>query len=293
MKNVSIIGVGLIGGSLGMALKKNAGKKYHVTGVGRNIARLKAAKQLRAVDAFTTDVKEGVQNADIIVICLPVHLIAPTVKKILPFIKPGAVITDAGSVKGSVVKEVNKVFSLPQISDLKSSVFVGAHPMAGSERSGVKAARAELYKNATVVVDASARGKAASDVISMWKTAGAKIVRMNSAAHDRAVALVSHLPHAMAFSLCSLAEKLKTTNPQISKLIAGSFRDTTRIADSSPSDWASICGANKLELSKAIDMFIKELTAVKKGLKNTAALEKTFEKAKTARQQLIKQEKSQ
>jgi prephenate dehydrogenase len=283
MKHISIIGVGLIGGSLGMALKKNAGKKYHVTGVGRNPAKLKAAKRLGAVDAFTTDLKEGVKDADIIVICLPVHLITPTVKKILPFIKPGAVITDAGSVKGSIIKEVRKV--LP--ASKRSNVFIGAHPMAGSERSGVKAARAELYKGATVVIDASAHSKAADDVIAMWKTAGAKIVRMNSAAHDRAVALISHLPHAMAFSLCSLSEKLKKTNPQISKLIAGSFKDMTRIADSNPADWASICGANKLEISKAIDMFIKELIAVKKVLKNTAALEKRFEKAKTARRKLI------
>ena len=151
MKNVSIIGMGLIGGSLGMALKKRARGKYHVTAVGRNPKKLKHAKKIKAADVVTIDMAGGVKGADIIVICTPVDLIAATVKKILPFVKQGAVITDAGSVKGAVLNDVKKVFLSAKRYSLYAN-FVGAHPMAGSEKYGIKAARSDLYNGASVVI---------------------------------------------------------------------------------------------------------------------------------------------
>ncbi len=289
MKKISIIGTGLIGGSLGLALRKKAKSKYFVTAVGRNIDKLKTAKKMGASDIFTTDLKEGVKDADIIVICTPVHLIAPMVKKILPFIKHGAVITDAGSVKGSVLKQVNKVLSLSQISNLKSVVFIGAHPMAGSEKSGISAARAGLYEGAAVVLvkEKGVNKKAFGEIKTMWKRAGANIVEMPAEEHDRAVALISHLPHIMAFGLCLLAEQLQKFVPAAPNLAAGSFKDLTRIAGSNSSDWASICNANKKDVSEAIDLFIAELKDAKNLLNKPGELEKKFEKAKAARQKLL------
>jgi len=285
MKKISIIGAGLIGGSLGLALRKKAGGKYFVTGVGRNTLKLKAAKKMGAVDAFSTDIKDGVKDADIIVICTPVHLTAGLVKKILPFIKPGAVITDAGSVKGSVIKEVEKVFTAYRLP--LTAVFIGAHPMAGSERSGIGAARAGLYEGAAVAVIKNSNSKASGAVIKMWRDAGGRIIEMSPEAHDRAVALVSHLPHVLAFGMSGLAGALSKAIPALSSLAAGSFKDITRVADSNPADWASICGANKKEVSKSIDKLVAGLKAVKTKLNDPAALEIIFERSRLARQKLL------
>jgi prephenate dehydrogenase len=288
MKNVSIIGAGLIGGSLGLALKSKAGRKYRVTAVGRNPVKLRLAKKMRAADSFTTDIGEGVSGADIIVVCTPVDLIAPTVKKLLPFVKPGAVITDAGGAKGRVVKDVKKLFAAAK-GPGRSASFVGAHPMAGSEKYGITAAKAGLYASATVALtpEKATPKKAVAEVAGMWKAAGAKVVYMSPAEHDRIVALVSHLPHVLAFNLNLALEKLERGIPGAARLAAGSFRDMTRIASSNTRDWAVICGANRAEIAKAIDGFIKELMTVKKILANTGKAEERFEKAKAARQKLL------
>jgi prephenate dehydrogenase len=289
MKNISIIGMGLIGGSLGLALKKKAPNKYRITGLGRHIQKLKTAKQMKAADVVTIDEAAGVKDADIVVICTPVNVIAATVKNILPFVKAGAIITDAGSVKGSVLKEVQKVLQLSQISNLKSVAFVGAHPMAGSEKYGITAARAGLYEGATVVLtpENSTSKKALGEVKAMWKDAGANTLCLGASAHDKIVALVSHLPHVIAFNLCAELDKLTKTSKLAPKLAAGSFKDLTRVASSNPSDWAVICGANKTALSDAIDSFIKELRAVKRSLNNNGKTEQRFKKCGAARQKLL------
>jgi prephenate dehydrogenase len=287
MKNITIIGAGLIGGSLGMALKKKFPQRYRVTALGRNPEKLKIAKNMKAADIVTVDTATGIKDADIVVICTPVDLIAATVKRILPFIKRGAVITDAGSVKGPVLKDIKKVFLSAKRYPLYAN-FVGAHPMAGSEKYGIKAAKAGLYEGATVVLtpENNTSRKALNEVITMWEDAGARLLRLKPAAHDKIVALVSHLPHIIAFNLCSALQTLSNANPSAPKLAAGSFSDLTRVASSNPRDWAVICGANKTELSRTIDSFIKELTAVKLSLNKQELLAKRFEKSKTARQKL-------
>lgn len=265
-KNVSILGVGLIGGSLGMALRKT--RKYRVTGIGRNIARLKRAKRLGAVDSFTTDWAEGAKDADIVVLCPPVNLIASAAKRMARYVKPGAVITDAGSVKGEIVRAVGKKIN-----------FVGGHPMAGLEKTGVDFAKAGLYKGATVVLTPSRKSKASRMVKKMWMDAGARVIFMSPAEHDRIAALVSHLPHVLAYNLSLAAARLNRTNPKAAKMLAGSFRDMTRVADSSPSDWAAIFRANKKELSKAVRAFCGGLGA--------AWGEKAIAAARDARRRLL------
>jgi prephenate dehydrogenase len=285
--SVAIIGVGLIGGSLGMALKKHGG--YNVTGIGRDLAKLKTAKKLKAVDDFTRNIDEGVRDKDIIVVCTPVGLIAPMVKRILPFVKKGAVITDVGSVKGSVLREVKKVFSLSSIPSSLFPAFVGGHPLAGLEKSGVRFADKNLYKNAcTVIVPGKGLpGFAKAAVKKLWIDAGAKVVEMTAETHDRIVSVTSHLPHVLAFSLCGNTGEVNGRFPNVKDMLAGSFRDTTRIADSNPEDWAAICSANKKELERSIDKMINSLKYVKNNLGSKRKLEKCFSAAKLARQKLL------
>ena len=219
------------------------------------------------------------------VICLPVNLTAKTVKDIAPFLKPGAVITDAGSTKEEVLKGVSSVVRRPG----GKIFFVGGHPLAGSEKSGVSAAKADLFRGASVVISGTKgvpRDKAGL-VENMWKKAGAVIVRMEAAEHDRAVSATSHLPHIIAFCECLLVNDLDRKDGRVKRLLAGSFKDMTRIADSNPADWAVICSSNRRELSNSLEAFIKRLKEAKKNLGNSGKLEKMFSRAKTARQKLL------
>lgn len=288
MKRVAIIGVGLIGGSLGMALRKSR-KGYRVVGLGRNTARLKAARRLGAVDRFTTDWVAGVKDADIVVICTPVDLAAKALKRILPGLKKGAVVTDAGSVKGCVLKEVNNILDRLPSNVSRLPVFVGSHPMAGSEKTGVDAARKDLFDGATVVLtpEKAAPRQAVSAVERLWKDAGARTVRMPASVHDRIVAATSHLEHALAFALSSLVGETGREHAGTEKLLAGSFRDMTRIAGSNAADWAVICSANSRELKGALDKMIRRLSEIRRGASNRRKLEKIFLQGKNARQKLL------
>lgn len=270
MKKIAIIGVGLIGGSLGMALRRHH-KKYFVTGIGRSEEKLRAALRSGAVDEATTDMGCGVKEADIVVICTPVDTIAATVRQMLPFVKPGAIITDAGSVKGPVVADVKKVLARFPGTPSSRAVFIGGHPMAGSEKNGVDHARAALYDGASVVLTpATAASSAAGRALSrLWHDAGASVIFMDAGRHDRIVAATSHLPHCLAFSLCRIAARA----PGAEKLLAGSFRDATRVAASSSRDWAVICSANRREVGRAIDAMINELTHIRRTLAGTKKLE--------------------
>jgi prephenate dehydrogenase len=243
MINVCLVGVGLIGGSLGMGLrrvKKNGGRVYSVMGLGRSPSDLKKAKKLGAIDTFSLKVTD-VSSADIVVLCVPVQFIPALAKKIIPHLKSTAVLTDVGSVKADIVSALKK----------KSVSFVGAHPLAGSEKSGVANARADLFKKAVCVVTIDGgTSRATKSVETVWRSVGAEVVRLTSREHDDIVALTSHLPHLMAFSLFSMAQQKARQNPLIKKLAAGSFSDMTRIALSDPHVWTGIFQTNKKEILK-------------------------------------------
>ena len=285
MKKVAIIGVGLIGGSLGMALK--ASRKFKVIGIGRHTEKLRLARKCGAVDEYTKDFSSGVAGADIVVIATPVDMIAGTFKKIMPFAKKGAVISDVGSVKDPIIDQVSR-FLKSKIAKNKNLSFVGAHPMAGSEKTGVRFADKRLFKGATVVLvkDKTSGGAAFNMVRRMWQLTGARIQILAAKKHDKSVALISHLPHAIAFNLCRCAGSPKDAK-NISSLLAGSFRDMTRVAGSNPRDWAAICSMNKAEVRKAIDTFIDGLEETKNKLGDIKALEKMFSKARSARLKLL------
>ena len=233
MKTVAIVGVGLIGGSLGQALRRS--KRYKVLGIARKSSTLRDAKRMGAIDSGSLKLSD-VSHADIVVLCTPVDSIVPLISKLKPSLKPRAIVTDVGSVKGILDKQIRGVR------------FVGSHPLAGSHKTGVKAARPDLFKGATCVVVPRDRS-ALKTIREMWKTVGAKVIEMSASAHDDAVAFTSHLPHVIAHALVHTVSQ-RPQQKILTSLMAGSFRDVTRVASSDPDQWLQIFHANYNNLKR-------------------------------------------
>ena len=278
-KKITLIGVGLLGGSLGMVLRRRhlAGS---VVGYVRRPASLAECEKHGAVDRATLDLAEAVAEADLIVLCTPIAQMRPLVKQMLPGLKAGAVVTDVGSVKGSVVREIEPLVKKA------GAHFIGSHPMAGAEKMGVSAARADLFSRAVCVLTPTARSHPAAleQVERLWKTAGARLVRLTPEIHDQLVSRSSHLPHVLAATLVNLV--LGRGYPEAQALLcANGFRDTTRIASGSPEMWRDIALANRKHLGRALARFAKDLDAFRRELEsgNEAALAKFFQQAKERR----------
>ena len=256
-RRVAILGVGLIGGSLGQALRRrHRGRSYRVIGVGRHLDRLKKARSLGAIDELTTDLKAGVRDADIIVLCVPVQTIVPLAARIAPFAKPGAVITDVGSVKQTIVRGMKKA-----LGRRKDVSFVGAHPMAGLEVTGVANAKADLFRGATCVLTPGS-APATALVRRMWTDAGADCISLSPKLHDEWIAVTSHLPHLLAFALFAQVWDASRADPRVRSLVAGSFRDMTRVAGSDPDLWTGILDMNRSALKKAFDGLTRQAKAL-------------------------------
>ncbi|MCM8790855.1 MAG: prephenate dehydrogenase/arogenate dehydrogenase family protein [Candidatus Omnitrophica bacterium] len=244
-KRITIIGVGLIGGSIGLAAK-NRRLAEEVVGVFRHRSTLNRALRHKAVDKGFMTIEEGVRDADLIILATPVHSIPVLVREAVNFAKKGAIITDAGSTKGWIVAKCeNALGRHSQVS------FVGSHPMAGSEHTGVEFAKADLFEGSLCIVTRTvSTDKRALGVVSgFWRSLGAKVKIMSPSEHDRTVALVSHLPHVVAFSLAGAVPGREM------ECSAEGFRDTTRIASSDPELWADIFLTNKKALLEAARMF--------------------------------------
>jgi len=277
INQVTIIGVGLIGGSLGLALKEKKIAK-RVTGVGRREESLKIAQKMHEVDEATTDLVSGVKEADLVVIATPLDLTVETFKKIFPHLKKGCVVTDVGSVKGPILKRIDRPF------------FIGGHPLAGSEKRGPQAARVDLFRESTVVLTPVEKTdeKALALVKGMWQDLEAKVLFLDCKVHDRLVAFTSHLPHILATSLTNLIAELAEKEERVLSLMGEGFRDTTRIAASPPSMWKEICLANREDISKAIKKFKEILSETEEILFKEEGdnLLHKFEKAKETRDKL-------
>jgi len=278
-RKITIVGVGLLGGSLGLAIKKR-GLADEVAGFVRLAASIAECKKANAVDTCTRDLREAVADADLIVLCTPLAQMLPLLKEMRPAIKRGAIITDVGSVKATVVKELESLVTK------SGGHFIGSHPMAGAEKTGVAAARAELFTNAVCVVTPTKRShqSAVKKVEEFWKAVGARVVRLTPELHDELVSRSSHLPHVAAATLANLV--LDPVHPKSQPLLcANGFRDTTRIASGSPEMWRDIAMANRKNLSKALGAFIRDLkkfqALLKKGDEKSA--EKFFTKGKQRR----------
>jgi prephenate dehydrogenase len=278
-QKITIVGVGLLGGSLGLAARQRrlAGE---IAGYVRRTASLKDCERAAAVDYATTDLLAAVSNSDLVVLCTPLAQMLSLAEQLLPALQRGAIVTDVGSVKAGVVRELEPVIARA------GAHFIGSHPMAGGEKMGVQAARADLYAGAVCVVTPTNKSNAGAvrKLERFWKSLGARTFRLDAARHDVFVSRTSHLPHLVAAALAGMVLDSRQAKQQAA-LCATGFRDTTRIASGSPEMWRDIALANRKNLSKSLDAFIGELKQFQAALKkhDTKAVENFFATAKARR----------
>lgn len=281
VKKLVIFGVGLIGGSVALALKQ-AGYVSTIVGVGRTRASLDGALSLKVIDSAETDLAIAMQDADLVLIAAPVAQTASILSSIKPFLNKRTIITDAGSTKSDVIACAQQV-----LGD-QFNQFVGGHPIAGAEKSGASAATSTLYQHKNVVLTpASDTSQDAIDAVTqLWLACGAKVSTMSAAEHDSIFAAVSHLPHLLAFALVDDIASRENAD-QLFSFAASGFRDFTRIAGSHPEMWRDISLANRTALLNEITAFQAELATVKQLLDANDAdgLHALFERASHARNQ--------
>ncbi len=276
---VTLVGVGLLGGSLGLALRRRrlAGS---VVGFVRRRASISECQRLGAVDVATRDLHRAVAGAELIVLCTPIGRMRSLVEQMLPALGPGAIVTDVGSVKASVVRELERLIAKA------GGHYVGSHPMAGAEKMGVAAAHADLFLNAVCVITPTQRSDQAAvrRVGQLWKSVGGRLLRLTPEAHDELVSRSSHLPHVLAATLANSVLGPRRPKQQAA-LCANGFRDTTRIAAGSPEMWRDIALANRENLTRALDSFMHDLKDFRRALTrgNDEAIAKCFERAKQRR----------
>jgi len=244
-EQITIVGVGLIGGSVGLAAKARNAARF-VVGAGRDPNKLRKAESLGAIDLGTTDLAVAVQGSDLIVVCTPVDRIANTILAAAPHCKRGAIFTDGGSTKLNIITALGD--QLPP-----GLRFVPAHPLAGSEKNGVENARADLFDKRLTILTPAVSDEAAERVASFWKALGSRVVTMPADTHDRALAYTSHLPHAVAAAVAGI------TPVDWLPLTAGGFRDVTRIAGGDPDLWTAIFQANRDAILAALSQFRSRL----------------------------------
>jgi len=253
---VAILGPGLIGGSLGLALRQRR-LAQRVVGIGHRATSIEAAKRVGAIDEGALDAAAGVKDADLIVIATSVAAIPRLAAEIMPHVKPGAVLTDVGSVKREIVTHIE--------ASLRGDVaFIGGHPMAGSEKRGVEAAQAGLFEGSICILTPTPRTPASevARVSTLWAQVGAHVHLMSPEQHDELVALVSHLPHLAAAALVNVLPE------HAWRFVASGFRDTTRVASSDPALWRDICAANRSPIAASLSRFAQEIAALAQTLQD-------------------------
>jgi prephenate dehydrogenase len=253
---LAVVGVGLIGGSLSLALKANEAVG-EVIGIGRGQANLDKALELKVVDRVTRDLAAGVADADVVFLATPVLTLGPVAREMMAHLKPGAILTDGGSVKQAVIDEIEP--------HLRADIhFVPGHPIAGTEHSGAEAAFASLYQGRRCILTPTPRTDPAAlaTVRSMWQMAGCEVVAMEVEKHDRVLAAISHLPHMVAYALVNAVGAYDRYAENILEYSAGGFRDFTRIASSDPTMWRDIALTNRealVEMMGQFEAFFREL----------------------------------
>lgn len=276
-QKITIFGVGLIGGSFALAMKK---KKLcgHIVGFGRSEKNLKRAKNKKIIDSYKLNPVAACKDSDLILFATPVGFFIDLAEIIKDSIKSGAIVTDVGSVKGKLVYDIEKI--LPE-----TVYFVGGHPIAGSDQSGIDAASANIFKSAKCMITPTDKTdkNAMNSVISIWETFGSIVKIIDPYEHDRIYGAISHLPHVIAYNLVNTVAEIDSSY----LLFSGQgFKDTTRIASSHQELWRDICLLNRENLLKYIEVFIKNLDRVKKHLKASDAksIERDFANARELRE---------
>ena len=282
IQRLCIIGVGLIGGSLARALRE-AGEVGEVIGCGRGEDNLRAAVRLGVIDRYETDPACAVRAADVVVVAVPLGAMAAVLRSIVPHLAAGAILTDVGSAKGSVVADIERIYG--QIPPH----FVPGHPIAGTEQSGVEASFVTLFQRRRVILTPLAETAAAAHQLirRMWELTGAEVVDMGVRHHDAVLAATSHLPHMLAYTLVDTLARLDD-RAEVFRYAAGGFRDFTRIASSDPVMWHDICVANREQLLEMIALFSADLAQLAEAIRSDdrAAILATFQRAKRARDNL-------
>ena len=279
-QKVTLVGVGLLGGSLGLALKKRdlAG---HVHGFVRRPSSIAECLDKQAVDSAGQDILEAVEEADLIVLCTPLGQMKPLTEAMLPAVKPDAIITDVGSVKGSVVEE------LEPLAARVHAHFIGSHPMAGSEKVGVQHARENLFEKSVCVLTPTADSskEAAEKLGHLWSAVGGVPITLSPALHDELVGRTSHLPHIVAAELAHYVLD-PSWPPQQPELCATGFRDATRIASGSPQMWRDISLANRVNLIQELKGLTERLRRFQLALEkeDSEAIQYFFEEARKRRE---------
>ncbi|MBI5682825.1 MAG: prephenate dehydrogenase/arogenate dehydrogenase family protein [Deltaproteobacteria bacterium] len=273
---VAIIGVGLIGGSIAIVLRQN-GITNNIIGIGRGIKNLETAKKLGVIDEYTQDAKQGVKDADLVIVATPVAGIAKIVKEISPSLKKGTIITDVGSVKRNIVVQIESF--LPDAIH-----FVAGHPVAGTENAGAAAAFPSLFQNRKCILTPTKKTnpQALEKIKRLWEIAGSEVILMDAEKHDRVLSAVSHLPHVVAYALVNTVAGINDFSENIVQYSAGGFKDFTRIASSPPEMWRDICLLNKDAILDVVSRFKEVLKNLETMIENADAdaLAKEFEKAK-------------
>ena len=251
IQRLAVLGVGLLGGSVAKAVR-TSGLAREIVGIGRDVTRMEPARRDGVLDRVTTDISAGVRDADFIVLAATVHANTRLLETVWSAAGAGALITDVGSTKLGLVNEARR------LSATRPLGFVGSHPMAGSEQSGYGVARADLFRGANVIVTPieSTEPRVVKGVTQFWESLGARVTTLDPEMHDRVVAAISHLPHAVAFALVDAVGRFEA---DALPFAARGFKDTTRIAASDPAVWTEIFLANRSALTASLAVFREAL----------------------------------
>ena len=281
ISRLALVGVGLMGASAGLAAKAR-GLAKEVVGFSRRKETLEEALRVGAIDSFETELAAAVCGAEFVLVSVPVDVVAARVLEIAACeLSPDAVITDVGSVKGNIVAEVAR--------DAKAAaLFVGGHPIAGTEKSGPAAAKADLYEGRHCILTPGADATKTAAVRAFWEALGMRVEEMDAARHDEVLAMISHLPHVVAYALVGAVARYDKGEHPALKFTAGGFKDFTRIAASAPELWRSIVEANAAASLDSIARFKAELTEIENAIAagDFSKLEELFTQAATVRRSL-------
>ena len=277
IKKITIIGVGLLGGSLAKAIKNNNLAEV-VFGFGRSLSRLELAQKSNIIDQYSIDISEALDGASIVVIATPVGTFESILRELKPYITEGMIITDVGSTKTGIAKSAREILAET------ASCFVPAHPIAGKEKSGFESSDAELFLNKKVIITPLEinTDKTINSLKKLWEDVGADVDFMSAESHDELLGMTSHLPHMLAFSLVNY---LITQNPSASIYAAGGFKDFSRIASGDAVMWRDICLNNRNQIIAHIKSYQETLSALVDAIDNQDKdkLESFFRDAKTTR----------
>ena len=283
-EKVCIVGLGLIGGSIGLAIKRS-NISNQITGYARSNSTLERAIELGLVDSVKDNLKDAVNNSDLVILATPLSTFRELVEEMSPFLKKGCIITDTGSAKLTVIEDLKDI--LPNGVE-----FVPGHPIAGTEESGPDAGFAELFDNRWCILTPTEDNSSnAVDLVKdFWESIGSKVEIMDPMHHDKVLAITSHIPHLIAFNIVGTANNLaNVTKKEVVKYSAGGFRDFTRIAASDPKMWSDIFTYNSDAVLEMLDLFSNDLAKLKAAVikKDSDLLFSNFEKTREVRKNII------